>query len=362
MSATNKRIMKGTDCKFYINKDGEKVPVTPGVAIFHDIVTNTLRSVKEYPTTDIWHKGVLGQTSKYILKECGIPTRQIKLSKYYNLLTSDTVVHFKEHSGVGMGGPKVYPKPPGAAFGIEVEFAFDGADSNQRIANKLNFCEWITNNYSGFITERDGSLDDVCANNSAITKYRDVCVELVSPPTDFPTLSRQIIEIFSHAVKMGAVVPNDGFGIHVTSSIYGRHIKKSAAKMIMTINSKKDNRFWLAASGRPTSFSLKKYAPFNTGMEYETCLTECHANHYRAGYVRNAVANAIELRIFKSTVDPREIQSILELTSHLARFSMSTKENWIEWLSIYATDGLREYLENNKANRFLLNNPELDEQ
>ena len=306
--------------------------------LFRDEVTgNTLSRNYNNPVT-VWHNG------KMVTSILSSNMKNIKVSKYYSLPTTDATIFFKEHSGSSFGGVKKFTKPTGSSFGVEIELAFKG-DSLDGIANKLIFSQWIAENYPEWITERDGSLEDWChANDSSL---QNSCLELVSPPLTFTSLSKDIPIILAKVKELNGFIPSEWFGIHITSNIYGRHIKKSAVKFIKTVHASELNRFWKLISMRAGSDSLKKFAWLHrySNISDEDLIEFCLSDHYRAVFPRNSSGGALETRIFKSTVEPHILLSILELTMLLTQFSLSTEEHWLKYLSANSSRLLLDFID-----------------
>lgn len=322
----------------FLLPDGSTGTTTNKAELFRDEVTNNTLSRNYNNPINVWHNG------KIVTSVLSANMRNIKISKYFSLPTTDTVIYFKEHSGSSFGGVKKFTRPTGSSFGIEIELAFKG-DNLDGVANKLIFSQWVAENYPDWITERDGSLEDWCHANN--TSLQNSCLELVSPPLTFTSLSRDIPIILDKIKELNGFIPSEWFGIHITSNIYGRHIKKSAVKFIKTVHAQESARFWKLISMRGGSDSLKKFAYLHrySSIPDEDLIDYCLSDHYRAVFPRNSSGSALETRIFKSTVEPHILLSIIELIMLLTQFSLSTEDHWLKYLSANSSRLLLDFID-----------------
>lgn len=281
---------------------------------------------------------------------------QVRASKFRSIYYVG-VCPFREHTGAGHGGVKAFKKPSGEAFGIEIEMCFPDEDLFKGIERKLAFAEWVRSNHPDWITERDGSLEDSCRGTRgsarAVNQYEDHNLELVSPPLTENQLKKQLPLIINKAIELGAQTRKigDWYGLHVTSNIFGPAIRKSACKMISTVNARKYRQFWHAVSNRPKSAVLKRYAPFlevNKENALEVALNR--GNHYMAAYPRTDSGGAVEIRIFQANIDIDYTLAIIELVAILSKFSMKKEDGeWLAFLKEEASPNLMEYLISSSA-------------
>jgi hypothetical protein len=246
--------------------------------------------------------------------------------------------HFKEHSP---GNNKSFVKPTGEAFGIEIEMSFKPNTGDQYIgaANKLNFANWVHDNYPNWICERDGSLEEGNKGNAGLCG-----LELVSPPLTFDEAITNLPIILDKARSLGAkafIPNNEFFGIHVTTNLYGKTATKTGDKIVYLVNNKIFREFWYACAKR-NGLAINKFAPFMNDLSLGSALkSQSGGEHYRSVNPRGS--GALEIRIFRSTVAFPGIHAILELVKITQDYCMNVTNN-------SSLDSPREFMDYIKGN------------
>lgn len=219
---------------------------------------------------------------------------------------------FREHSS---GANKSFAKPTGEAFGIEIEMSFkmeEDPTNLSGLANKFQFSRWVLENYPDWICERDGSLEPADKGNAG-----PCGLELVSPPLSYIDHLQHLPIILEKARSLGGkgfINGNEYYGIHITTNVYGKPTSKCADRLIYFVNNPKFRHFWIN-SARRNGPALSQYCPFQDGLVLGEALKNQYSyeNHYRAMYPRGSSGNAVEWRIFRSTLATKGMCAILEL-------------------------------------------------
>jgi len=215
-------------------------------------------------------------------------------------------------------GPRDWAIPEGDTIGVEIEMLFPSLE------RKIQFSSWVGQNFTGWICEYDGSLED---HGEAGERG----LELISPPLLIENMQDQVTKICEKAIELGGMGFQAGvfYGMHVTQSIpksvrNGPTKSMIASRYIALLNEPALRPFWqLVARRKGESFSM--YSPFKD-IDIETCLiTERGENeryaHRRSVFVRNN--NLLETRIFRSNLSPIQVRSNIEICSIAMQFCKS---------------------------------------
>lgn len=302
----------------YIRLDGSEATAKRADSIFFDEIDGVHRSTEDRVIPiKAWYR------YDYITTHSKRDFRNIRISRNVSHYTLDPV-HFKQHSGVGMGlnTVKKFKKPRGEAFGIELEMVFDCGDSIAGVKNKLLFSKFIAENFPEWITERDGSLEDNCqlvGRNELV----DCNLELVSPPLSVRDLESCLEVIIPTALKLGACCIGDWYGLHITANLATKNIS-TPERFIRIVNENK--KIWEEASGRKGSIHLNKYAKFFKLKDYGDVAGVFHSGgHYFSTYPRNASGSAIEVRIFQCKIDFDYLMEKITLVQRLLKYSKTNE-------------------------------------
>lgn len=259
---------------------------------------------------------------------------------------------FKEHSA---GANKSFVKPTGEAFGIEIEMSFkmekDDPVNLIGLGNKLKFSRWVADNYPDWICERDGSLEPSDKGNAG-----PCGLELVSPPLAYIDHLQHLPIILEKARSLGGkgfIKGNEYYGIHITTNVYGKPMQKCADRLIYFVNHPNLRNFWTLCARR-NGPALSQYCPFQDGLVLGESLKNQYAyeNHYRSIHPRNSNGNAVEWRIFRSTLATQGMCAILELVKLTQDFcfdSINDLDNpgsFLAHLKSKMSSTLREWLDN----------------
>lgn len=297
----------------YTKQDGTIGVETNANRLFIDEVDGICRSTRDCGSTYAWYN------CKYIKTRLYRVFKGIRISRNISHNSLDPV-YFKQHSGIGMSAASVkkYKKPTGEVFGIELEMVFDAGKELDGIRNKLLFSKYIGENFPEWVTERDGSLEDNCENSGKVDLI--TCnLELVSPPLSFESLKNALKKIIPVARELGAVCPDDYYGLHITANLATRKTIVPE-RFIRIVNENRE--LWEEQSGRKKSKQIKKYAPFFHFDDYGSVANIYDTGtHYFSTYPRNRSGTAIEVRIFKCEIDTDYLLEKISLVRKAVKFS-----------------------------------------
>lgn len=259
------------------------------------------------------------------------------------LVFSTFPTYFVDHSGANKKG---YKTPQGEAFGIEIEMKFPN------VFSKLRFSNFVGTNFRGWITERDGSLED--KGNSG-----DGGLELVSQPLNYKTLCTQLDPILTKARSENGIGHDAGvfYGIHINTNIYGDNQERTAKRLICLINDPVLRNFWEIMSRRRGSKASEEYCQFKN-VTFDTCLRTESDGHYRATYYRtnNGVpTNCVEVRIFRSNLKLASVKISLEIVKLTLDYSLLDNSNiedysaFREFILTNGSEDLKKYIYASKA-------------